>query len=167
MLLNMFKRMKDVYVTNPQLIQKSAPYLVSMISETSTPLADYLFVDDDTMMHAFKVFSVQQEDPILADLASRLLNRDIFKYDEIENTERIESLIEAQGYDKAYYLASDSLQQKPYLPYVKHGQQINILSKDQEVRELSEVSMIVHAITTSQTQKDMKVFFPNLEVNKQ
>lgn len=165
MLFNIFKRIKDVYSEKAQLIQKNALFLVPFVSQSEVSLEDYLFLDDNSMIHAFKKLGLQEEDLILKDLSNRLLNRDIFKF--VDNgselySEKVKELREL-NYDIDYYLAEDSLTQEPYLPYRTKGQQIMILMSDGSVKELSEVSSIVSAIAGSQARRDSKLFFPKTE----
>ncbi len=165
MLLHIFKRIKDVYESNQTLIQKHVLFLVPFVIDQNVSLEDYLFLDDNSMIHGFKKLALQNEDVILQDLSTRLLNRDIFKYE--ENDEELyqqkQRLLQEKGYPVDYYLAIDSLTQEPYLPYLTKDQQIMILMPDGQVKELSEVSSIVSAIANSQTRSDSKLFFPNME----
>lgn len=169
MLLNIFKRIKDVYPNNPRLIERTALFLIPFIMVQEISVQDYLFLDESTMQHGFKMLSLQAEDPILSDLANRLLNRDIFKYinyDSDETVEKIKEKVKKAGVDPKYYVGVDSLTQQPYLPYVTKGQQIMILMDDGSVQELSKVSDIVNAIVHGQSRRDSKLFFPKLEVRK-
>lgn len=166
MLWKMFERIKNVYQIKPEIITQNAFYLIPFVSDHQISLEDYHFLDDHSMIHAFKRLSLQVDDPILRDLATRLLNRNIFKYTSIKEIDSIRQNVTKAGYDINYYLATDTLIQKPYLPYETHGQQINILMEDFTTQELSAVSPIVKAITSAQAHEDSKVFFPNLEVTR-
>lgn len=165
MLLHIFKRIKDVYQSKQSLIQKNVLFVVPFVIDQSVSLEDYLFLDDNSMIHGFKKLALQNEDVILKDLSTRLLNRDIFKFEENDEVlyQEKEQLLKEKGYPIDYYLAIDSLTQEPYLPYLTKDQQIMILMPDGKVKELSEVSSIVSAIANSQTRSDSKLFFPKLE----
>ncbi len=165
MLLHIFKRIKDVYQSKQSLIQKNVLFVVPFVIDQSVSLEDYLFLDDNSMIHGFKKLALQNEDVILQDLSTRLLNRDIFKFEENDEVlyQEKEQLLKEKGYPIDYYLAIDSLTQEPYLPYLTKDQQIMILMPDGKVKELSEVSSIVSAIANSQTRSDSKLFFPKLE----
>ena len=165
MLLHIFKRIKDVYQSTQSLSQKNVLFVVPFVIDQSVSLEDYLFLDDNSMIHGFKKLALQNEDVILQDLSTRLLNRDIFKFEENDEVlyQEKEQLLKEKGYPIDYYLAIDSLTQEPYLPYLTKDQQIMILMPDGKVKELSEVSSIVSAIANSQTRSDSKLFFPKLE----
>ena len=102
-------------------------------------------------------------DPILSDLASRLLNRNLFDY--MDNTNESEKLIKKKlkenGYDPKYYLAKDEVGQKPYVPYSNDaGNAIWVRKHGGEIQEISSASAIVKSLVKGQILKDDRIYYP-------
>ena len=117
-------------------------------------------LDESTVTAAFHQASLDQ-DPILADLSRRLLNRDLFGYTDAQ-PDKLMTLTQAvtKKYDARYYLYVDETTNQPYTPYTYGGSPILITRTDGSVAELSTVSHIVAALVSAQTKVDPKIFVP-------
>ena len=103
------------------------------------------------------------QDVILRDLAERILNRRLFKYDSIITDEQINEYyqwISEAGFDPTYYMFVDTTEQKPYMPYEKNEKMIWVLMNDGTIKELSQASNIVAAILMGESKNEKRVFFP-------
>lgn len=90
---------------------------------------DFLALDDPMLLYAMKVWSADP-DPVLADLAARLLDRRLFKTVEIPNARYAElpqlvaeagEVIRGAGGDPRYYLQVDRAVDTPYRTYGAEG----------------------------------------------
>lgn len=104
------------------------------------------------------------DDPILADLAERLVNRHLFEYRDVTSEEdvgQMQKKVEEAGLDARYYLLQDTASQQPYVPYHKNKEDfIYVLCPDKKVRELSKCSVIVSALLSAEDKKDYKMYYP-------
>src|SRR5699024_374912 len=91
----------------------------------------------------------------LSDLASRFVNRDLFKYlpfdGSIITISELNELYKKAGIDPDYYVFSDSYSDLPY-DYDKPGQKTNrqpihLLKANGQIREISSQSAIINSIT--------------------
>ena len=124
----------------------------------------YLSFDDASMIELFKKLS-KHRDPIIADLASRLLNRNLFKEypSTSENYRMLKEKLEAKGLDIQYYLLQDSPCFTATRPYISNGKQkINILLKDGSIKEFSEVSSIMKSLSQANEVHDVFLFAPEI-----
>lgn len=87
-------------------------YLDGYLNDLTNPSL-FWFLDDHTLLHYFKLM-MNEEDKILCDLATRIINRQLFDYhtyvDEglIGNAyEKVVELLENNGFDSNYYLILD------------------------------------------------------------
>ena len=101
----------------------------------------------------------------MRDLTRRVLDRDLFEYRTFtceEDSEMIRERLRKLNYDERYYIFTDKAAEKLYSPYSRKdsGHNIWILCEDHRVRELSEVSDMVHAVCASPTKEERKVYFP-------
>ena len=126
---------------------------------------DHFILDESAALYGFTVLTTGK-DPILADLAGRLLNRRLFAYTTIHNDEDIDAIrteVALRGYDTEYYLACDQAYQRPYQPYkAGDGHNIWVICEDDSVKELSEISDIVSAIVRGKSKEDKKAFYPEV-----
>lgn len=76
-LQNLLKRAKKLFLTDQVYFEKTAPGLIPFLSGDFI-LSDYLKLDDGVMNTYFQNWMASTDD-ILADLASRFINRKIFK----------------------------------------------------------------------------------------
>lgn len=158
---SIFKRLKDFYEHDPfklDHIRMFQPFL-----KQQDTVEDHFKMDESAALYGFTLLS-ESDDPIAADLARRLLNRDLFEYETISDEndlERIKKRVLQLGYDPEYYVIHDEAKQRPYQPYKSgEGHNIWILKEDGEIKELSVVSDIVSAIVHGKLKEDKKAFFP-------
>jgi len=118
---------------------------------------DYLFLDDVQMTYHIKQWTLDK-DPVLSDLSSRFLNRQLFnthrltvpanKIDEIERT--VKAMVKEHGIDPDYYVSVERTGLRPYdyyRPDAAHPQtNIMVRTEDGQVRELSTISQTVEAL---------------------
>jgi len=162
LLSQFFHRLKDMYHQSPLSVDSLhmfEPYLKN--SEVTNQ--DVQNMDEAACLYGF-MLATHHPDTILSDLAKRLLNRHLFEYKDIESEEQILQVkknIELCGFDPSYYFWVDTQRQKPYQPYQgKESSLIWILRNNGEVKELSEMSVIVKAIVHGENKQDRKMFYP-------
>lgn len=159
MLNLLFERMVELHKEDPSLVER-LPMYRDLLENTHLSNEQFHLLDDHTCYYSF--FLLQQEkDPIIADLAERLLNRKLFGYCEPERVDEISERLRSRGYDLKYYLCHDATGQVPYQPYDgKQSNSIWILSEKQGIVELSEYSRVVKALCFDRENVDTKIFFP-------
>lgn len=159
----LFRRLADLKESD--LLDKY-PRLKTFLVEEVPRVESLLALDEAVMIYYFSEMQ-SSEDPILRDLSTRLLNRQLFAYEDIEDDvieAEVIKMLEANNLDPRYYLAKDTLGQTPYHPYEKETSMlIYIIGRDQEVKELSEVSEIVAAISAGKEKKESKIFYPKIK----
>ena len=130
-------------------------------------LEDYLKLDENIVFYYFQIWQ-EEEDPILADLCRRFVNRDLFKYIEFNPGQQYRDLIELKeafakvGVDPTYYLEVDSSSDLPY-DFYRPGEEeerlpIHLLMPGGELKELSRQSDIVEAIS-GKKRTDHKLYY--------
>lgn len=162
-LLAFFKRLQDLGSHDTSLYQKY-PMFAFLKDLKSLSLKDHYRCDESSCFYGFQC-TQEDEDEILSDLSSRILNRKLFDYKDIENEMDVETIRHAliqNGKNPTYYLSTDSAEKKAYFPYNEDHSLIYVLMPNQEVKELSQVSNIVHAIVSTAQKSEKKVFFPKL-----
>jgi len=126
-----------------------------MAEQVST--TEYLQLDDTDVMFRLKEWS-RESDPILRDLATRLIHRRLFKAIDVPANvpesfwQRAREIVSGAGFDPQYYLVTDRAGDVPYygdyspigvdpksLIYVETGPQSSI-------REISEISDVVRGM---------------------
>lgn len=158
-----FQRVKDLYREGYDF-QTQLDYLIPML-ENRVEVQDFVDLDEAVVLYYFKEFR-HEKDFILSDLASRFLNRHLFKYMQLKNLDdlkRIKDIAKDKGYHPDYYIVSDNQKQIPYLHYGESGElsEIEILDSEGSLSPLPMKSEIVSAILNSKRFKsDQKVFFP-------
>lgn len=169
-LKGLLARAKDCYFKKEDCLplQTSLHLLQPFLKEKWT-LEDYLKLDDQ-VMNAYFTHWTMEKDPILADLAYRFLNRKPFKSIITNQEERSElrhaiyNQLVLAGFDPSYYLYEDSSFDLPYdyyRPYHSSQKtQIDLVTKTNQVVELSNVSSLVHSLT-GQVKGDHRIFFPS------
>jgi HD superfamily phosphohydrolase len=158
---------KHLYAKNPQYFQATAPRLVPFFEERNE-LTDYLHLDDGVLNTYFAEWK-DADEPKLADLASRFLDRrplKSVKYTErdFEAIEEMKELVAAVGFDTEYYTALNSSFDLPYDFYrpdqEKTRTQIEIINADGHLQELSTMSPLVAALAGN-NQGDQRFYFPS------
>ena len=154
----LFKRMKAVYEIHPEYLREAGMFLPYLQKEKVCNQDHYL-LDESSCQYGFHLLS-RGEDKILKDLAERLLKRDLFEYTEsLNDKSEILSKLEKKQYDARCYYFEDQVRQQVYQPY-HDDTPIWILSKQEEIKELSTISNIVQAITNSEEKIEDKIYFP-------
>ncbi|PPA69948.1 HD domain-containing protein [Jeotgalibacillus proteolyticus] len=142
-------------------------HFVSMF-EGKVTLKDYLKLDESVIMYYFQMWE-DEKDPILRDLCSRFINRNLFKYVEFDPSKeykklnKLEQLFSEADLDPEYYLVVDSSSDLPY-DFYRPGEEeervpIHLLMPSGELRELSRQSEIVDAIS-GKRRTDHKLYYP-------
>lgn len=119
-------------------------------------------IDEASCFYGFQQCE-EDEDKILSDLAKRLLNRQLFEYEDYKSEEQVRSLSELcieKGFDPNYYIYQDKMEKRPYSPYNEDNNLVYILMDDQSVKELSLVSEIVNAVVKTGNKSNRKIFYP-------
>ena len=160
-LINIFKRMKDLYKSDPNCLSELKMFIPFLKQEDT--IEDHFKLDENAALYGFTLLS-EGNDPILRDLSRRMLNRDLFEYETIQDQLDLDIIVDKvknMGYDPNYYVVSDSAKQSPYKPYKGgEGHNIWILREDDSIQELSKISNIVSAIVRGNQKEDKKAFFP-------
>ena len=154
-LILLFRRLKDLD------LKAEYPMFAGIFDGETLSIEQHFQLDDCSSYFGFSKMC-QDQDPILADLANRLINRKLFSYQSIKANDNLESFSYLiKDCDPRYYLYIDSASQIPYRPYTTDSvNQIKVLVNG-EIKELSEVSNIVKAITKGEVKEDSKIFYPN------
>lgn len=163
MLYLLFQRLKALYQKDPSSLQ-SASMFFPFLSGTSASIHDLFVLDESAAIYGFARLR-NHTDPILSDLAGRILDRRLFEYHTIKQScekEIISEQVQKAGFDPAYYVYEDFVHQKPYSPYLlcEEGHNIWVLCSDGSVKELSQVSTIVRALSNARVEEDHKIYYP-------
>ncbi|WP_270331777.1 HD domain-containing protein [Streptococcus infantarius] len=166
LLQNLLKRAKYLYHIDSHFFEKTSPNLIPFLANQAS-LADYLSLDDGVMNTYFQAW-MAAEDDILADLASRFVNRKVFKSVTFEEESRkdlshLVELVKSVGFDPDYYTGihvNFDLPYDIYRPEKKEPRtEINMIQKDGSVVELSTISPIVKTLTGT-IYGDRRFYFP-------
>lgn len=166
LLQNLLKRAKHLYQLDSQFFEKCSPNLIPFLANEAS-LEDYLALDDGVMNTYFQAW-MKSEDKILADLASRFINRKVLKSITFEEDSRKElsylvDLVKSVGFDPEYYTGihvNFDLPYDIYRPEKKEPRtEINMIQKDDSVVELSTISPIVKTLTGT-IYGDRRFYFP-------
>lgn len=166
LLQNLLKRAKYLYHIDSHFFEKTSPNLIPFLANQAS-LADYLSLDDGVMNTYFQAW-ISAEDDILADLASRFVNRKVFKSVAFEEESRkdlshLVELVKSVGFDPDYYTGihvNFDLPYDIYRPEKKEPRtEINMIQKDGSVVELSTISPIVKTLTGT-IYGDRRFYFP-------
>ena len=166
LLQNLLKRAKYLYHIDSHFFKKTSPNLIPFLTNQAC-LADYLSLDDGVMNTYFQAW-MAAEDDILADLASRFVNRKVFKSVTFEEESRKElshlvELVKSVGFDPDYYTGihvNFDLPYDIYRPEKKEPRtEISMIQKDGSVVELSTISPIVKTLTGT-IYGDRRFYFP-------
>ena len=157
-LIAFFKRWVDLTKSDPLIIQRY-PMFEFLLGKVELDL--FYHLDESTCFAGFHLASVEQ-DPILKDLAERLLNRRLFGYVDVKNEDERNVMRQKveKTYDSRYYFYQDEMSSRPYSPYQEDESLIYITVPDGTIKELSQVSNIVAAIVAAKPKDDKKVYFP-------
>lgn len=160
LLKKLFERLVDLYTENPDKIISLYPMYQPLLQKEVLTNDEFYMLDDSTCYYSFQLM-VRNDDKILADLASRVLNRNLFKYCNVDKKEEIISKLEAKDYNPKYYFSQDLQIQNPYKPYSNEISSIWVLKEDGSIVELSNESKIVSSICLNNSvYQDEKIFYP-------
>lgn len=166
LLQNLLKRAKYLYHIDSHFFEKTSPNLIPFLANQAS-LADYLSLDDGVMNTYFQAW-ISAEDDILADLASRFVNRKVFKSvtfeeESCKDLSHLVELVKSVGFDPDYYTGihvNFDLPYDIYRPEKKEPRtEINMIQKDGSVVELSTISPIVKTLTGT-IYGDRRFYFP-------
>ena len=137
-------------------------------------MEDYLRLDDGVLNTYFSHWLLE-EDAILSDLSDRFINRRPFKSvpfnrkNDGPQVERMKQIVEAVGFDPEYYTAINNSFDLPYDFYrpdsIKPRTQIELVERNGNMVELSQVSSIVEAIS-GKVRGDERLYFPREMVTR-
>lgn len=160
-LLSLFQRMRECFEMGSYALEQVS-FFKPFLSDGEISLRAHYELDESACNYGFMKLTKSQ-DPILADLARRLLNRDLFQYEDVVDEAQLDALgtkVTEFGYDPNFYCVQDFMTQVLYTPYEEAGgMEIRILVGDKTV-ELSRVSTIVRGFVEGKDKEDHKVFFP-------
>ncbi len=158
-----FKRLKDL---GPKKVDPCViPLFLPIIKGQEIPLDTYFDLDEYSCAYGFAQL-VHHKDQIVADLARRIRDRDLFEYADSTPSfnRKMRNTLKKAGYDLDYYWGRDEVSQNPYKPYSgEFSGSIWVRMKDGSTRELSNASNIVYSLIHGPKNDDNKVFFPDLE----
>ena len=138
----------------------------------------YLQVDDYSIISNFHILaSDQKTDKILRDLSRSYIYRKLFKSLEFrpdikseqikELEEKVKQIAIHKGLEAEYYVGIEQSSSKPYEPYQikddKTSKAVFIKQKNGKVKELSEISDLVRALSEKNIVKTCLVFSPVIE----
>jgi len=139
-------------------------------------VAEYLYLDDIQMTYHIKKWTTAN-DTILADLASRFLNRRLFKamhiphkdlqlIKDVEQQARVKA--KAHGFDPDYYIACESTDFRPYDYYRPDSDipQTNIMVRTEsgKICELSKLSGTIEALVKGNYESYWLIFPTELTI---
>ena len=162
MIALLFERMKTLWKQKPSFfagLEMFTPFL----SGERVAIEALFRLDEAAALYGFALLT-QRSDPILRDLAARVLDRRLFAYtqEETDTYAKICPIAKANGYDPQYYVHRDHVTQKPYSPY--KGRQgthvIWIVDEQGTLSELSEKSAIVSALVDAKVKEQQLVYYP-------
>ena len=162
MIALLFERMKTLWKQKPSFfagLEMFTPFL----SGERVAIEALFRLDEAAALYGFALLT-QRTDPILRDLAARVLDRRLFAYtqEEADTYAKICPIAKANGYDPQYYVHRDHVTQKPYSPY--KGRQgthvIWIVDEQGTLSELSEKSAIVSALVEAKGKAQQLVYYP-------
>ncbi|MBR0474198.1 MAG: HD domain-containing protein [Erysipelotrichaceae bacterium] len=158
LLKSIFTRLRDLYSENEDILEQYPMYRELLTKKRLSNEEMYL-LDDSTCMYSFSLMR-RSKDPVLSDLAGRVLNRNLFEYMSADREEYLINECKKKGYDPRYYVVKDHQKQIPYLPYTGDGSDnIYVLMDNGTIEELSNVSQVVKSLSTINEQ-DERVFYP-------
>ncbi len=159
----LFARMKDLWKQDRIFFTGLEMFVPFINGEKTATIEDLHHLDESAALYGFSLLE-EKSDPILRDLAMRVLNRRLFEYveDSEETYEQIQKIAREKGYDPIYYVHRDHVMQRPYSPY--KGRQdshvIWIVDERGKLHELSEKSAIVSALVDAKVKEQQLIYYP-------
>lgn len=156
----LFKRLKDLGMKDVD--ESVIPQFYPIIKNHKMKLDAFFVLDESTCAYGFHQLT-KHPDSIIADLARRIRDRDLFVYQDSESQANkwIRQTLRNANYDIKYYFGKDEVAQSPYVPYRGYEDgSIWVLMKDGSCKELSNASNVVYSLIHGPEKDDNKVFFP-------
>lgn len=164
LIVKFIQRIKDLYQQG-FAFQELPTYIIPFLQEKQVTNEEHFLLDESSILHYAKTMQ-KEKDTILQDFGRRILNRDLLKYRVIEKEADVAPILQALkglGYDPAYYLHVEKPVQSIYKRYGKQDMTaINILTNKGDIQELSDVSLIVRALSQNRFQNkgELTLFYP-------
>lgn len=176
MLMAVLERAADIATSGSGADVPSVPAdtpLGKLLTRQPLGIDEFLSLDDSVLLAAMNLWQ-KADDPVLADLSSRLLNRRLFKTLEIASTEDEDLIfgsrvvaareyLESVGLDYRYYLRFSKSSDTPYRPYsLRSGAStiwIESATEPGTFVDVSDISPTIRAFTES-PYTIHRVFFP-------
>ena len=162
MLALMFARLKQLRDQHSPILEQ-IPIFNAFLEGRDVSVEDHFLMDEPACNYGFTLFR-QSADPIAADLARRLLDRDLFQSCEIHQHDQLEAMrarLVENGWDPAYYLTVDEVRQRPYQPYQgNENSMVWVLMEDGMIQELSDASVIAAALVHGESKNDLRMYYP-------
>jgi len=126
--------------------------------EGNVGVADYLAIDESTLMYAFHLWT-QAKDSVIRDLSRRFLNRQLFGAvvrEELTSEEwgYLRTAARTRGFDPDYYIVGRTSE---VAGYVYRGKGISVLDNSGQLAELGMVSRIVRWL---EPNAEYRVYLP-------
>jgi HD superfamily phosphohydrolase len=166
-LRNIFKRAKQLFVAGYSFPFLPSP-LIALFSD-QLDMEQFLLLDEPLIQVTVQAWQ-SADDTILSDLSKRFVNRNLFKYVSAQSMsatqwQTLQTKFSQNGMTPEYYLATDDPSDQPYHEFREHGVEeklpILILDEQGRLREISEVSEIVHALSGMNQEKQPLLFYPD------
>ena len=137
------------------------PEFMPLVRQEKLTIEQYFALDDNTCSYGFAKLR-KHPDHIVKDFATRLLDRRLFQYADstAQTCTQVADMLVKNGYDLKYYLQSDEVRQRPYVPYNGHAGSVFVKMEDGSVRELSNASNIVYSLIHGPGRDEKKIFYP-------
>nr|WP_245252500.1 HD domain-containing protein [Paenibacillus sediminis] len=163
-LRQIFRRAKELYEAGHKFRFLIHP-LPALFHKDLT-VQEYLMLDESLIQTAFSQW-VYEEDELLSDLCARFMSRKLYKYVELDpaDYEKVDEIRRAflqAGLNPDYDMEIDFPSDQPYKVFGagdKINEQILLLDREENLREISEVSDIVRSISGIQRGK-VYLYFP-------
>lgn len=154
----LFKRLNDIWKNN-KVYFEDISILIPFLEKAEVSETEYFKLDENTLFYCCMLIQ-EKNDKIAADLAGRLINRDLFEYviNTEENKEQIIAMLNNKDLDIEYYLRIENVTTSIYTPY--EGRKILIENSYGDLIELEKASDIVAAITKGNIKKEGTIFYP-------
>lgn len=143
--------------------RKQAPIeLLEPVYRVNEDLKAFFTLDDFSVLTGIRQ-AMDSPDPVLADLAGRILNRQLLGWTVSPSKEKIEEIRKnaiRQGIDPEYYVMLKTLESREFLPYKEEGQtSIKVLDQG-GLRNLSDCSTVVKALLAMQESRTERLYYP-------
>ena len=158
LLREVFVRLKDLWQQDPDIV-RDFPMYEDLLENDMLTNEQFYQLDDSTCIYSFHLME-NYHDPILQDLARRILERDLLEHVSVNKADELKKKAEEKGFDANYYVVTDLHSQIPYQPYkVDDSEKIWVINEEGKILELSQISDTVKALS-SLTNEDERVFYP-------